>query len=64
MAKNQIIANDPATGSLGGFDEKRVAEIIATFEPILKQGGASIKPDLAPKDLVTNEFIDKSVKLS
>jgi hypothetical protein len=64
MAKNKIIANDPATGSLGGFDDKRVAEIIATFEPILKQGGASIKPDLAPKDLVTNEFIDKSVKLS
>jgi hypothetical protein len=64
MAKNQIIANDPATGSLGGFDEKRAQEIIATFEPILKQGGASIKPWLAPADLVTNEFIDKSIKQS
>jgi hypothetical protein len=64
MAKYQIIANDPATGSLGGFDEKRVQEILDTFEPILKQGGASIKPGLKPADLVTNEFISKSIKQS
>jgi hypothetical protein len=64
MAKYQIIANDPATGSLGGFDDKRVQEILDTFEPILKQGGATIKPGLRPADLVTNEFIDKSIKQS
>lgn len=64
MSKYGIIANDPATGSLGGFDEKRVQQIIDTFEPILKQGGAEIKSGLTPADLATNEFIDKSVKQS
>ncbi|GAB3423935.1 substrate-binding domain-containing protein [Flindersiella endophytica] len=64
MKKYEIIANDPATGSLGGFDEKRVQEIIDTFEPILKQGGAEIKSGLTPADLATNEFVDKSIKQS
>jgi hypothetical protein len=64
MSKYDIIANDPATGSLGGFDPKRVQQIIDTFEPILKQGGAAIKPGLKPEDLATNEFIDKAIKQS
>jgi hypothetical protein len=58
-----LVANDPASGVLGQFDEARVQSLIDIAVPIYKAQGASPKDGVTPADIVTNEFIDPSIKL-
>jgi hypothetical protein len=60
LKDKKIVANGP-DGVLGSFDESRVAEFIALMAPLYEKQGIKVKRDLKPSDLVTNEFIDKSV---
>jgi hypothetical protein len=63
MRALNIVANSP-DGTFGTFDTARVQTVIDEVLPIFKnQNLDSYKPDVKPSDLVTNDFIDKSVKL-
>ena len=57
-----IIANDPTTGVLGTFDDARVQQIINILKPIYSKT-KPLASVLTPSTLVTNQFIDKSIKL-
>ncbi|MEN9645462.1 MAG: hypothetical protein RL238_2131 [Actinomycetota bacterium] len=56
-------ANDPASGVIGQFDEARVADLIEKAIPVYEAQGATPKAGLVPADIVTNQFIDPSIKL-
>ena len=49
--------------TLGDHDLKRVEDLITKAVPIYTATGAKVKANLKPADLVTNEFIDTSIKL-
>jgi hypothetical protein len=62
MKKLKIVANGPG-GTLGNFDPARVDQSIKLLEPIFKAKGVSVPAGLKASDLVTNKFIDPSIKL-
>jgi len=56
------------TGTVGDFDQARVARVITDALPAIRQadpqaGLAAVKPGLGAGDLVTNRFIDTGVEL-
>jgi len=59
---NNLIANSP-DGTLGSFDMDRVTAFIATAVPVYEKIGAKMQAGLTAADIVTNEFIDPSIKL-
>ncbi|MBI4936247.1 MAG: ABC transporter substrate-binding protein [Actinobacteria bacterium] len=63
IIKDGLQANDPASGVLGQFDETRVADLIEKAIPVYVAQGATPKDGLTPADIVTNQFIDPSIKL-
>ena len=63
IIKDGLQANDPASGVLGQFDETRVADLIEKAIPVYVAQGATPKEGLVPADIVTNQFIDPSIKL-
>ncbi|MFC4947332.1 ABC transporter substrate-binding protein [Pseudonocardia sp. GCM10023141] len=67
-AKTQLsggfVENDPASGVFGQFDPARMQDTVARFVPILQAAGTLTGPAPAATSLFTNDFIDKSVKLS
>lgn len=54
---------DGKDGTLGSFDTDRVGKLIGRLVPVFTAKGSAPKAGLAPADLVTNEFLDKSVSL-
>lgn len=62
MLKDQLVANSP-DGTLGSFDTARVEAFIGKATPIYQAEGSKMKEGLTAADIVTNEFIDPSVKL-
>jgi len=62
IVKDKLIANSP-DGTLGSFDTQRVTDLIAIAGPIYATGGKPIKDGLTAADVVTNQFIDKSIHL-
>ncbi len=62
MRKLGIVGNGP-NQTLGDHDEVRVAEFIKKALPVYQQAGGKVKDDLKPSDIVTNGFIDPSIKL-
>jgi hypothetical protein len=62
MLKYKLVANSP-DGTLGSFDIARVTDFIGKASPLLKAAGSKVKDGLKAEDLVTNEFINKSIKL-
>ncbi len=63
IKKDGLQANDPASGVIGQFDDARVTDLIAKAIPVYKAQGATPKDGLVPADIVTNDFIDPSIKL-
>jgi len=59
---DKLVANSP-DGTLGSFDLQRVTDFIALATPVYEKTGAKVKPGLTAEDIVTNEFIDPSIKL-
>jgi hypothetical protein len=57
-----LIANG-SDGVLGSFDSARVQGMIDRLVPVFADAGAKPKPGLTSADLVTNDFLDKSVSL-
>jgi len=57
-----IVANG-ADGVFGSFEDSRVQGLISDLAPVFAGRGRPPKPDLKPSDLVTNEFLDRSIRL-
>jgi len=63
MKELDILGNGP-NDTVGDSDETRVTEFIAEVVPVFETAGIdTIKADLTPADLVTNEFIDPNIGL-
>ncbi len=60
--QNKLIANSP-DGTLGSFDLTRVEDFIKIAVPTYEKIGAKMKDGITAADIVTNEFIDPSIKL-
>jgi ABC-type nitrate/sulfonate/bicarbonate transport system substrate-binding protein len=60
--KDGLVANS-ADGTLGSFDTAKVDEFIKKAIPSYEKSGAKLNKDVKSSDLVTNEFIDPSIKL-
>jgi hypothetical protein len=58
----KLVANSP-DGTLGSFDMDRVAKFVTTAVPIYQASNSKPKAGLKAEDLVTNEFVDKSIHL-
>jgi hypothetical protein len=57
------IVGNGTDGVFGSFDNARVQAFIADVAPVFAARGKPAKAGLTPADLVTNEFLDRSVKL-
>ncbi len=62
MLKDGLLANG-ADGTIGSFDSARVAELIKNATPVYQAQGSKVKADLKPEDIVTNKYLDPSIKL-
>ena len=62
MQSDQLIANSP-DGTLGSFDLDRVTDFIKTALPVFTATGSKPKADLTAEEIVTNKYIDPSIKL-
>jgi hypothetical protein len=62
IKKDGLVANG-TDGVMGSFDDARVTDLIAKATPIYEKNGAKPKAGLTPKDIVTSEFLDKSIHL-
>lgn len=61
--KDLGLVGNGSDSTLGNFDEERVTDLIAKALPVYEALGGDVKDDLTVDDLVTNEFIDPSIKL-
>jgi hypothetical protein len=57
-----IVANG-TDGTFGSFDLARVTSFIADATPVLQAQGKKVPVDLAPADIVTNQFLDPGISL-
>src|SRR5205823_12522210 len=62
MVSLGIVANG-TDGVYGSYDAARVQSQINDFGPDFAARGKAPKSGLQPSDLITNEFLDKSLKL-
>jgi hypothetical protein len=57
------IVSNGKDGVFGSYDTAQVQRDIADFGPTLEARGKTPRPGLQPSDIVTNEFLDKTIKL-
>lgn len=57
-----LVGNGPDS-TLGNFDEQRITDLIAKALPVYAALGGDVKEDLTVDDLVSNDFIDPSIRL-
>jgi hypothetical protein len=57
-----VVANG-SDGVFGSYDNAKMQSLISDFGPIFTARGKAPKPGLTPNDLVTNEFLNKNIKL-
>jgi ABC-type nitrate/sulfonate/bicarbonate transport system substrate-binding protein len=57
-----VVGNGP-DDTLGNFDLERVQGVIDALRPVSEGQGTPLRDDLAPEDVVTNEFVDPSLGL-
>lgn len=62
MLADKLIANSP-DGTIGSFDIDRMTSFIEKAIPVYTATGAKLKADLTVEDVVTNKYIDPSIKL-
>jgi hypothetical protein len=62
MQADKLVANSP-DGTLGSFDFDRVTKFIETATPVYTSTGAVVKEGLTAADIVTNKYINPSIKL-
>ena len=62
IKKDGLVANSP-DGTLGSFDTTRVDDLIKLATPIYTGLGSAPKSGLKSSDIVTNQFIDKTIHM-
>jgi hypothetical protein len=62
MQADKLVANSP-DGTLGSFDLDRVNKFIEVAAPVFTSTGSKVKDGLTAEDVVTNKYIDPSIKL-
>jgi hypothetical protein len=62
MLQYGIVANG-TDGVFGSHDTTRVQQLINDFGPVFTSRGKAPRTGLQPSDLITNEFLDKSIHL-
>jgi hypothetical protein len=62
--KSLGIVGNGTDGTLGSFNDTRVQQLIGILKPIYQAENKPILANLTPSDLVTNQFIDPSIKLA
>ncbi len=62
MLADKLVANSP-DGTLGSFDIARVNDFIKVAAPVFTSTGAKVTEGLTAEDIVTNKYIDPSIKL-
>lgn len=62
MQADKLVANSP-DGTLGSFDMDRVTKFIEVAAPVFTSTGSKVKEGLVAEDVVTNKYIDPSIKL-
>jgi hypothetical protein len=62
MLQDKLIANSP-DGTLGSFNIDRVTKFIEVAGPVFTSSGSKVKDGLVADDVVTNKYIDPSIKL-
>ncbi len=62
MLKLGLVGNG-TNETIGDHDEARVTELIKKAIPVYEATGQEVNKDLKPADIMTNEFIDESIKL-
>jgi len=62
MQEDKLIANSP-DGTLGSFDLERVEQFIELATPVYTSIGLKVKEGITPDDVVTNKYVDPSIKL-
>lgn len=58
-----LVTNDPASGVFGQLDPERIAEIVATFAPVMVEAGVMDPAEVDPEALYTNRFLDPTISL-
>ncbi|MGC5629633.1 hypothetical protein ACPYO6_15470 [Georgenia sp. Z1344] len=59
-----LVHDDPASGTFGAFDPERMQEIVDTYLPVLVDQGAVSFDTLDPAQLYTNEYLDDSISMA
>ncbi|HEX8967128.1 MAG TPA: hypothetical protein VF937_04555 [Chloroflexota bacterium] len=57
------IVGNGTDGVYGSYDTAQVQSLINDYGPVFAARGKNPKPGLQPSDIVTNEFLDKTIKL-
>jgi hypothetical protein len=57
------IVGNGTDGVYGSYDNAQVQALISDYGPVFASRGKAPKAGLQPSDIVTNEFLDKSIKL-
>jgi len=57
------IVSNGTDGVFGSYDMAQVQTLITDYGPVFAARGKDPKPGLQPSDIVTNEFLDKTIKL-
>ncbi len=58
-----LVKNGP-DGTIGSFEDSRLQTVIDQTSPIFAGQGLTVKEDLSPVDIATNEFLDPAVSLA
>jgi hypothetical protein len=59
--KDLKLVENGTDGVAGSFDTARLQKLIDDIGPVLTKSGKKLKAGLAPADLATNQFLDKSI---
>jgi hypothetical protein len=65
-AKKQLelgLVSNGDNETVGDFDDARVQKLIDDIVPVFTGQNKPVKPNLAPADIVTNEFLDETIGL-
>jgi hypothetical protein len=57
------VVGNGTDGVFGSYDMAQVQALISDYGPVYQASGKPPKAGLQPSDIVTNEFLDKSIKL-
>lgn len=57
------VVGNGTDGVFGSYDTAQVQGLITDYTPVFQAKGKAPKTGLAPSDIFTNEFLDKSIKL-